>query len=80
MQKKLKSGSSFLPLGVAFNPHIGGALDPGGGRAEEWERLLRKLRSGVVSEVCIPLPPIGLHDYAGLDSALQHLAFRDPTR
>ena len=51
---RVKSGGSFLPLGVAFNPHVGGALDPAGGdagRDEEWARLQNKLRSGVVSEV-----------------------------
>ena len=46
----------WLPLGVAYNPHIGGALDPASGavaREEEWARLQQKLRTGCVSEVWV---------------------------
>jgi hypothetical protein len=46
----------WLPLGVAYNPHIGGALDPASGavaREEEWARLQQKLRTRCVSEVWV---------------------------
>eukprot|EP01052_Picozoa_sp_SAG31_P020688 SAG31_NODE_1567_length_7859_cov_18.238531_6_plen_106_part_00 len=43
-----------LPLGVAWNPHIGGVLDPYGGekqREAEWSRLQQKLQTGCVQQV-----------------------------
>lgn len=61
-----------LPLGVAFNPHIGGVLDPHGGekqREAEWDRLVQKLHSGNVDQVWIAFGA----DVAALKSALERL-------
>ena len=61
-----------LPLGVAFNPHIGGALDPHGDethREAEWARLRAKLASGAVSQVWIAFGA----DTAALRHSLERL-------
>jgi hypothetical protein len=56
VERAAASAPPPLPLGVAFNPHIGGALDPHCGeshREAEWQRLQRKLRSGACSQIWI---------------------------
>jgi hypothetical protein len=61
-----------LPLGVAFNPHIGGVLDPHGGepqREQEWERLRQKLRSGACAQIWVAFGA----DVAALEFGLQRL-------
>jgi len=43
-----------MRLGCCYNPHIGGILDPEGGPAEasvEFDRLIAKLKTGVVTEI-----------------------------
>lgn len=49
LSRAASSAPPSLPLGVAFNPHIGGVLDPYCGeeqREQEWSRLRQKIRSG----------------------------------
>jgi hypothetical protein len=61
-----------LKLGAAFNPHIGGTLDPHCGedhREKEWQRLQQKLSTGVVRQVWVSFGA----DTAALEFGLRRL-------
>lgn len=72
LQRVVPEMSNKVLYGCAFNPHIGGVLDPSGGereREDEWRRLLLKLDTGSISELWITFGA----DVAALKASLTRL-------